>query len=189
MKKLVIISLLISTLGFSGLTLATGQHSIAAPDPTPAVVKNDNTASMIDDIAVPLEVILYAQTKYQGSAITQARKVFKDGKQLFSLRVDNDTVADDYTSIYLLYDEKWQLAGEDKIAPPQPRKVEKKQPEPPKEEPKQEETTSSPAPASAPPAPVNNTNTGSTTTQPDNGGSQQNGGHGGGPTPTTTPTQ
>jgi hypothetical protein len=189
MKKLIVVGLFIITLAFSGLTFVQTPYSSAAPDPPTPVVVNDNTASMIDDIQVPLEIVLYAQTKYQGSAITHASKVFRNGKQLFSLRVDTDTVADDYTSIYLLYDEKWQLVSEDKLAPPQPRKVETKKPEATKEESPAENQSTTTQTAAPSPAPTPS-NDSTTSPNPDNSGNTQpTGGHGGGPGPTTTPTQ
>lgn len=63
---------------------------------------------------------MYAQWEYQGYAITKASKSNRDGKQVYSLRVDKDDVATDYDSFYLLYDSNWKLIGKEKQAPPPP---------------------------------------------------------------------
>lgn len=75
-------------------------------------------SELIDGIKVPYGVLAYVQIKYQGHAVTQARKAMKDGKQIYSLRVDRDTASNDYKSFYLLFDLKWSLIGKQKMSPP-----------------------------------------------------------------------
>lgn len=67
---------------------------------------------------------MYAQLQYEGSAVTKVEKINRDGKELYRLRVDKDDVADDYNSIYLIYDMKWLLVGEEKGKAPTVRKTE-----------------------------------------------------------------
>jgi hypothetical protein len=185
MKKLIVISFVIAALGFGGSVLVNTQHTSATP--SPEAIKAENVSSMVDDIAVPLDVILYAQTNYQGSAITQARKITRNGKPHYSLRVDNDTEPSDYTSFYLIYDEKWQLVGEQKQSPPQEtKKVEQKRSGPSKEQDqrKPQPATSTQTQSATPSATSTSTTTTSTptTTQPpsDNSGTGSDGGRGSG---------
>lgn len=116
MKKLIVTILAIATVGMTGTAVAD-----SAP-----VTDQTNTASSlatetINDIAIPTDVLIYVQTHYQGYAVTQASKTMRDGKQVYSLRVDPNDVTTDYDGFYLLYDSTWKLMGEEKMAPPAPK--------------------------------------------------------------------
>lgn len=123
MRKLITTGLIIATLGVSGNALAN-----TPPDkPTGSITGSSAAtmpASIINDISVPYEVLMYAQLQYEGSAVTKADKINRDGKELYRLRVDKDDVADDYNSIYLIYDMKWLLVGEEKGKAPPVKKIE-----------------------------------------------------------------
>lgn len=123
MRKLITTGLIIATLGVSGNAVAntppakptgfiTGSSAAAMP------------ASIINNISVPYEVLMYAQLQYEGSAVTQVDKIKRDGKELYRLRVDKDDVADDYNSVYLIYDMRWMLVGEEKSKAPALKKTE-----------------------------------------------------------------
>lgn len=116
MRKLITTGLVIATLGFSSNALAN------TPDkPTGAITASSAAtmpASIINDISVPYEVLTYAQLQYEGSAVTKVEKVVRDGKEIYRLRVDKDDLSDDYNSIFLVYDSKWLLLGEERGTAP-----------------------------------------------------------------------
>lgn len=119
MKKLVIAGVMVTLLGVT--SAATAQ----TPQPNPVDVEihmaSDMPTTLIGNIEVPYEILMYAQMKYQGYAVTQASKGFHGGIEVYRLRVDRDSDPSDYDSFYLLYDMQWQLVGEDKaIAPVAP---------------------------------------------------------------------
>jgi hypothetical protein len=122
-KKLIAISLTLIFIGVSSNALANTPGTTTVGQ-TPTSVTPTLPSSMIDNIEVPFDVLNYIQTEHQGYAATQVSKISRDGKQLYRLRVDRDSVPDDYDSIYLLYDMEWKLLGEEKMmAPPPPVQV------------------------------------------------------------------
>lgn len=112
---------------------------------------------LFNDISVPGEVIMYAQLKYQGHAVTKVEKIKKNNADAFRLRVDRDDQGTE--GFYLIFDNAWKLMGEEKISAPaapavKPEKKEQKQepetaatpvPEKPRETPKPEEKPTPPA--------------------------------------------
>lgn len=123
MRKLITTGLVIATLGVSGNAVAN-----TPPDKPTGLITGSSAATMpasiINNISVPYEVLMYAQLQYEGSAVTQVDKIKRDGKELYRLRVDKDDVADDYNSVYLIYDMKWLLVGEEKSKAPVIKKTE-----------------------------------------------------------------
>jgi hypothetical protein len=76
-------------------------------------------STIIDNVPVPYDVLVDAQMKYQGHAVTKVRQITSaDGKQLYQLRVDNDDKLDDYKSSFLIYDMGWNLVDKKKMTPP-----------------------------------------------------------------------
>ncbi len=127
MKKRIAAGIAIICIGLSGATVLHAQGQSSVPTET---TKPVYPLSYIDDIGVPFEVLDYAQMKYQGFAVTQARKSYYQGQSAYRLRVDRDSSPDDYDSIHLYYDMNWKLLGEERmVAPPVPVPV----PEPPSE--------------------------------------------------------
>jgi hypothetical protein len=117
MKKLLVIGFF-STI-FGATNLVTAQTPQANPETVPIQYVTEMPPTIIDDVAIPYDVLMYAQMKYQGYAVTQAGIVIINGTQTYRLRVDRDSNPSDFDSIYLLYDMKWQLLGDQKtIAPP-----------------------------------------------------------------------
>lgn len=137
MKKLLLAILLSASFGIIG-------HVNAAEEP-PRDISQSTVTAMVDEIEIPYRILVYAQNRYQGYAVTKADKVRVNDQDMVRLRVDNDDVSTDYTGIYLFYDKDWKLIdNKDIIAPPQPRKVEQKPAPTDKQEPVQ---TSSQQPA------------------------------------------
>lgn len=132
MKKFIALALIIISLGVSSTVVAVAQQ----PDvPVPVSIDPTMPPSMIDDVQVPYEIVNYAQLKYQGSAITQASKVWSGGKEVYRLRVAHDALVTDPNDMYLTYDMKWKLITEDKVPVVRPVKVEIKDPEPEEKKP------------------------------------------------------
>ena len=126
MKKMLAALFITSLFSFTNVTLANAPE-IPAPELDDSSTR-EMPGAVIDDIKIPFDVLIYVETKYPGHAITEARKVTAEGKEAYRLRVDRDSLANDYNSIYLFYDMKWNLLDDQKmVAPP---------PEPVKEEPK-----------------------------------------------------
>lgn len=138
MKKLVVTIMGISVLGIAGSATANGAPTTTQP---PAARNFSLSAEVVNDIAVPLDVLLYAQTQYQGYAVTGASKANRNGQQIYRLQVDRNDKANDGNSFYLLYDIDWKLLGEEKMAQPaqktEPKKIE--QPQQPADKPKDEQ--------------------------------------------------
>lgn len=143
MKLLVTSVLAIVALGLSSPAVATTPAANELP-----AVEPKGIMAFIDGIAVPFKVHMSIQLKYQGHAVTEAKVVDYNGEKAYRLRVDRDDIPDDYNSIYLYYDMKWQLLDDKKITPPpKPLYV----PEPPRPAPKPQ-----PTPAPVPPTPPQN---------------------------------
>lgn len=113
MKKLIIAVLSITTLGLSGTAVANGANSGAQMNTGGSLA-----TETVNDIPIPTDVLIYAQTHYQGYAVTQASKATRNGQQVYRLRVDPNNVTTDYDGFYLLYDTNWKLLGEEKMTPP-----------------------------------------------------------------------
>lgn len=102
-------------------------HSVQAnapqtPDEKTAVKESHDgmPPAVIDDIAVPFKVMVYVETKYPGHTVTKAQKIIYKSKPAYRLRVDRDSMPDDYDSIYLIYDSKWKLLDDSKMSAPTP---------------------------------------------------------------------
>jgi hypothetical protein len=94
-------------------------------DNTPIKI-NDTTVRIpeyIDGIEIPGSVIVYVHTKYQGHAITQAIKTTRDGQPVYILRVSSDSNSTYENSLFLLYDNSWNLIGDETIQPAPPTTV------------------------------------------------------------------
>lgn len=109
----------------------TGTATVRA---APVDEKKYEHFSVIDNVNVPLDVLVYAQTEYLGHAVTQVVEINRGNHKLYQLRVDRDDIPDDHESIHLIYDKDWHLLGDQKIAPP-PRRIEVEVSAPPAEEP------------------------------------------------------
>jgi hypothetical protein len=117
MKKLLVIG--IFSIIFGATNLVTALTPQANPETVPIQYATEMPPTIIDDVAIPYDVLMYAQMKYQGYAVTQAGIVTINGTQTYRLRVDRDSNPSDFDSIYLLYDMNWQLLGDQKtVAPP-----------------------------------------------------------------------
>lgn len=165
MKKFVMLVLI--SIAFVGWFPATASYVPSQPTQTE---ETSYDSEVIDGIKVPLDIIMYAQLKYQGWAITKASRTMHDGKKAYSLRVDRDSDSTDYKSLYLIYSTKWKLLKVQKMEPP----VVAPTPEHEEEEvsaPDNRSTVENPAPK---PRSTNNNGSGST-----------NNGSGGDQTPTT----
>ena len=117
------------------------QQAAAGDQPTMMIV--------IDGVAVPFDVQMGIQLKYQGHAVTKVAVVSHNGEQAYRLRVDRDDIPDDFDSIYLYYDMNWQYIDDKKMAPPAQPAF---KPEPPRQAPMPPKPK--PAPAPEPPAPA-----------------------------------
>lgn len=111
MKKLIVTILSVAVLGITGT-------AVAESAPSPTATGGSLTTETVNDIAIPTDVLISVQTKYQGYAVTQASRTTRDGKPAYSLRVDPNDITTDYDGFYLLYDMSWKLLGEEKMAPP-----------------------------------------------------------------------
>lgn len=131
MRKLVITFLGVSVLAIGMSTTVNGAPAANRPTEASSALLSAET---VDDVAVPLDVLLSIQTQYQGFAVTHADKVVRDGKQAYRLRVDQNDVANDGDAFYVLYDSSWKLLGEEKIAQPAKKPEAKKSEEPQKPE-------------------------------------------------------
>ena len=119
MKKLIVLVLGTILVSLSGTAVANSAPDAAAQ--TNTATTGSLAAETINDISIPTEVLLYVQTNYQGYAVTQASKAARDGKPVYSLRVDPNDITTDYDGFYLLYDMNWKLLGEEKMTPPAPK--------------------------------------------------------------------
>ena len=154
MKLFIVLGTALLALSLSNPAAATAPVTGAPPADQiaqqPAARDKPTMMIVIDGVAVPFEVQMSIQLKYQGHAVTKIAVVSHNGEQAYRLRVDRDDVPDDYESIYLYYDMKWQYIDDKKMAPPaqpafkseppKPASVQKPEPEP--------------APAAEPPAPA-----------------------------------
>lgn len=111
-------------------SLTAGQTAGAAPESTQDPKREYKLTSVVDGVKVPLNVLVYAQTEYQGHAVTKVRKISRGGDQAYQLRVDRDSLANDYDSFHLIYDKDWKLVDDKEILPPPKPKVEREEPEP-----------------------------------------------------------
>lgn len=128
MRKLIAASLMVLTLSATSTVLAT-PSTPAASEPTKQATNGNMPSSFVDNIEIPYDVWIYAQTQYQGLAITHANKVNGGGKQAYRVRLDHDSNSEDSkTSMYLFYDVKWQLTTEEKTFTPPPSQLETPQP-------------------------------------------------------------
>ncbi len=113
-----------------------------APGAPPASPSTKLT-SIINDIAVPLEVLEYAQTEHQGFAVIEVKQMNRHGQQVYRLRVDNDDQGKDNDGFYLIYDKDWKLASDKVIIyedkpkeePPKPEETPKPEDKKPEEKP------------------------------------------------------
>lgn len=151
MLKLVVFALITTVLSMANPSVAN------TPENT-KVASHKLPSSTINGIEVPYEVLEYAQNKYQGHAVTQALKGFRNGQPVYQLRVDDDDNLYDDDCIYLFYDMKWKLLDDKKAFVPK-----QAAPVPKREEPKPENTPpveTKPAPPAEvkpqPPAPEDN---------------------------------
>lgn len=109
-KSIVLLGILI------GLLITQPAHA-SAPEVSESV-KHSMPASLIDNVEVPYEVLEYAQMKYQGFAVTQVVKNYRNNESVYVLRVDNDDIPNDFHSINLIYSANWKLLGEEKMTAP-----------------------------------------------------------------------
>lgn len=162
MRKLIAASLMV-------LTLTVTSTVLASPSTPPATVPPQQTtatnmpSSNVDNIEVPYDVWIYAQTQYQGMAITHANKITRGNKQAYRVRLDHDSTSEDFnSSMYLFYDANWQLIAEEKaFTPPAPQQDTPKPAE--ASDDSKDKKEDPPKPQAAKPASVS---TETTTTQP-----------------------
>ena len=153
-KKIIAAALALFAVALSGNARAVAPE---VPTPTAPASQSVMPPAIIDEVEVPYEVLIYAQTEYQGYAVTHALKIQRMGREYFVLQVSRDDHPSYSDSIYLLYDSNWNLIGEEKSPPRMPGS-----PEPKKEEPApeniEEQPPAEPAPATGNPVPGGNNN-------------------------------
>ena len=140
MKRLIVLGLIASVIGIGG-NMADAQNALPAVQPSRTVPMRPS--SVIDDIAVPLEVLNNIQLEFQGYAVTEARKLVRNGQEAYRLRIDRDDDRTDYESFYLTYDKDWfRIGDKEKAAAPRPK--------PPEPEPERQREPEKPQPAERP---------------------------------------
>jgi hypothetical protein len=117
MKKLLIILGAVGIFSFNSMGTASSQEAENATVPSTGEAMFEMPPSMIDDIEVPNDVLMYVQMEYQGHAVTKASKISRNGGEVYRLLVDSDDKLYNNEFIYLLYDLNWQLIGEEKNQP------------------------------------------------------------------------
>lgn len=114
-QKIMSGSIIILSLVFSLVNVGISQQV----DNTQVAQTQTMPPATIDDILVPYKVLEYAQMTYPGHAVTKVKKTIRDGQEVYRLRVDNDSIPDDYESIHLYYSMQWKLLAEEKNAGPE----------------------------------------------------------------------
>ncbi|MBW3568890.1 hypothetical protein KY385_02050 [Candidatus Parcubacteria bacterium] len=113
MKLRIALAFTISMLGLGGTVSAAPSGEDTKPAPS-------FLSTVIDNVPVPYDVLIYAQMKYQGHAVTEVKQISLSDRQVYQLRVDDDDVLNDYTGIHLIYDTGWNLLDQKKLTPPPP---------------------------------------------------------------------
>jgi len=77
---------------------------------TTPVVTFSGMTSNIDDIEIPIEVLMDLQMEFQGQAVNQAKKMRINGNDVYRLRVDRDSETNDHDkdTKYVYYDMSWK---------------------------------------------------------------------------------
>jgi type IV secretory pathway VirB10-like protein len=112
------------------LALTGARTDVVAAQEAPPTDRKIAFTSVVDGVKVPIDVLIHAQTEHQGHAVTEVHEFTRSSDKLYRLRVDRDSVPDDYESLYLIYDKDWKLLNEEDIAAPPKPKVEHRKPEP-----------------------------------------------------------
>jgi hypothetical protein len=118
MKRVIFLSIFVLSLSF--LTNADAEDTTQEPPKGQASV---NAASSfiteIDGVAVPLEVLTYVNTEYLGHVVSKVDKLDKGGGLVFyRLLIEQDSLDNDRTNLYLIYNDKWVLQEEVRIVTP-----------------------------------------------------------------------
>ncbi len=114
--------LILGIVAVFGVMLLTSGSLAAEPAPSNGP-SNDarELVSVIDDIDVPVAVLISVQSDHLGYAVTQADEVSSGGEEGYRLRLNRDDRPNGGEGIYLTFDKNWELIDEqERAAAPEP---------------------------------------------------------------------
>lgn len=104
-----------------GVSAQPGEGDTSVPEPQEHQTDhNVELVTIIDDVEIPLDVLIRIQKEHIGYAATQADEVSIEGQvgyRLVATRYDEPSDQDEDRGIRLLYDSNWELINESEIIP------------------------------------------------------------------------